>query len=48
MKNEMWLNLIYKPCPIENVSGITRGKADVLPVIYQWKSAVKFGGNTTG
>ena len=48
MKHEMWLYLIYKHCPIENVSGITRGKAVALPVNYQWKSAVKFGGLTTG
>ena len=32
----------------KNASGITNGKAVVLPVIYQWKSAVKFGGMTTG
>ena len=48
MKHEMWLYLIYKHCPIENGSGITSDKAVVLPVIYQWKSAVKFGGITTG
>ena len=48
MKHEMWLYLIYKHCPIENGSGITSDKAVVLPVIYQWKSAVKFDGITTG
>ena len=47
MKHQMWLYLIYKHCPIENGSGITSDKAVVLPVIYQWKSAVKFGGITT-
>ena len=44
MKHEMWLYLIYKHCPIQNVSGITRGKA----VVFLWKSAVKYGGITTG
>ena len=48
VKHEMWLYLIYKHCPIENGSGITSDKAVILPVIYQWKSAVKFGGITTG
>ena len=48
MKHEMWLYLIYKHCLVENVSGITRVKAVVLPVINQWKSAVNFGGITTG
>ena len=47
MKHKIWLNLIYKHCPIENVSGITSVKAVVLPEIYQWKSTVKFGGITT-
>ena len=48
MKHEMWLYLIYKHCPIENGTGITSDKAVVLPVIYQWRSAVEFDGITTG
>ena len=44
----MWLYLICKHCPIENVSGITCRKAVVFPVIYQWTQAVKFSGITTG
>ena len=34
----------HQKSPIENVSGITSG----IPMEYQWKSAVKFGGITTG
>ena len=32
--------------PIENVSGITSGIPAVLPVVYKWKTVVKFGGKT--
>ena len=48
MKHEMWPYLIYKHCPIENGSGITSGKAVVLPEICQWMSVVKFDGIITG
>ena len=34
--------------PHKNFFDITSGIPVVLPVVYQWKSAVKFGGITTG
>ena len=44
----MWLYLIYRHSSIGNNSRMTSGIVVVLPVVYQWKIAIKFGGFTTG